>query len=184
MSYPHKRACLWKSLRQRNRVNASCGVSVKKKTKTTKKANPFMCNQHSVIHIFSKRNARKILCAAATSRSYEGTMRRWTLADGPPSTRSAADAKWRDCSQLRSSSSENPCKCSANCASRRCPALIIDQALRRGKAAVGRRFRVFPCVCPKLRRIRSSQRRCQHGARTLARCNCRAAQTHANEKHS
>lgn len=76
-----------------------------------------------------------------------------------------------------------PCKCYANCGSPRCPALMMHPASKRGKSAVGRRFRVF-CVCLRRWWIQSSRCHCQNGIHSPACCHFRAVKTHINGKHS
>lgn len=134
---------------------------------------------------FSQTQARKICCTSATSRFHECT-RDISSRRRPP----WVDRQWEQQLTVNSVTAVNcstaqakPCKCYANCESRQCPALIIHQALQRGKSAVGQHFRVF-CVCLKLQCSQSSQRHCQNGVCTLACCHFRAVLTHVNEKHS
>lgn len=135
---------------------------------------------------FSQMQARKIYCTNATSRSDECT-RVISSRRRPP----WVDRQWEQQLTLNSVTAVNcgtaqakPCKCYANCKSSECPALIIHQALQRGKSAVGLHFCWVFCVCLKLRWIQSSQRHCQNGVCTRACCHFRAVQTHVNEKHS
>lgn len=148
------------------------------KKKKKKPNSDLFCVTKILSLTFSQTQARKICCTDATSRLGECT--------GDILSRQCppwVDHQWEQQLTLNSVTAVNcgaaqakRCKCYANCKSRQCPALIIHQALQRGKSAVGSHFRVFG-VCLKLRWVKSSQRRCQHGVRTLACCHFRAVQT-------
>lgn len=126
---------------QQNYGNSCCSISFKRKGKI-KNSWASMCNQLSLKFWKCKRGKPAVSCTLTFRAPQQDTSPRWC----PP----WLERQWEQQLTLNSvtvvhckAAQAKHCKCYANCDSLQRPALMIHPAPKRGKSAVGRRFRIF-----------------------------------------